>query len=164
MTQDLKQSIAKMEKKHAAMGEEHAALGEEIAAMKEKLKQGERFEFQGGCYIAAMAEPCGFYSDGETYSDPLFLRTNETESASRLAAWLTNQAILWQVAEFVNGGWVRPKKPVIGACDVYFNFLVDSFKSCFSSDSAQAIFKNKEAAERACKILNEQAEELGWVK
>lgn len=151
MSKDLEKNIARMEK--------------ELAEMKSKLEQSKKLEFQGGDYLLYLgASGAGFTIDSDIEYEELPYRTQTEEAGLRLKDWVNNQIILWQVAEFVNDGWVRPNGNCYGACEIFYEPINEEFTFCEASSVTVGIFKDKEAAQRACDILNEQADELGWVK
>lgn len=151
MSKDLEKNIARMEA--------------ELAEMKQKLEQSKKFEFQGGYWrLIIHSESADVIHDSKVYESEIPYRTQTKEAGLRLKDWVNNQIILWQVAEFVNDGWVRPKCNAPGSCEVFYDCEDGRFNLVPASASNHAIFKDKEAAKRACDILNEQADELGWVK
>lgn len=160
MTKELEQNIKRMEADLKAYTENATA---EIEAMKQKLKNGDKFEFQGGSYklLLTSHHPLRIQFGERIKAGQEPYRTRTKEAGERLLKHVKNQIILWQVAEFVNDGWTRESGDTDNSYTVYFDERMARFDGDLSCGGV-GIFKNREAAEKAVEILDKQADELGW--
>lgn len=129
---------------------------ENLERLEAKLKEPEKFEFQSGNYRFSTTSWFEVSYDPIIKREEIVARTQKKEDCERLAKHLKNAAIIWQVAEFVNDGWVRDSKVVYGAVEVYYNYYTSKFDWCLAADIDAAIFKNIESGKKACEILNNQ--------
>ena len=129
---------------------------ENLERLEAKLKEPEKFEFQGGDWIFARSNSDYTYIDPSMKIIELPFRTKTKEDCQRLAKHLKNASIMWQVAESVNDGWTRENGDIDDSCEVYCHYELKKFIPYKAPNSSQAIFKNKEAAKKACEILNNQ--------
>ena len=128
---------------------------ENLERLEAKLKEPEKFKFQGGDWIFARSNDNYICTDPSIKITELPFRTKTIKDCERLAKHLKNAAIMWQVAESVNDGWTRESGDTSDSCHVAysngvgFDWWFNEYATCF-------IFKNNEAAKKACEILNNQ--------
>jgi hypothetical protein len=129
---------------------------QKLEQLEQRLNEPEKFKFQGGDYRFTAACDFSVIFDQDIDNPELPARTQTREDGERLAKYLKNQAIIWQVAEHVNGGWVRSNFFNDEAYEVFYNEILQEFCKCGAERSQLGIFKNRAAALKACDILNSQ--------
>lgn len=127
---------------------------QKLERLEAKLNEPEKFEFQGGGWSVYTNVDKGF--SVAMVDRPIHLQCDTHESCKRLAKHLNNSAIIWQVAEHVNDGWTRESGCISESCEVFYNTNFKAFDWDLVRYAEHGIFKNKEAAEKACEILNNQ--------
>lgn len=132
-----------------------------VEKLQAKLKEPEKWKPKGGDFIVFMGGATGgFYEmhDKDMDSDKGLNRAKTEAEAEALAQHLTNQAILWQLANDLNDGWVADWS---NQREAKFQFSFDhqsktwSFRKFYISNFQSLVF-NKESAEKAIEILNNQ--------
>lgn len=129
---------------------------QKLEQLEQRLNEPEKFQFQGGEFVFTPYSIDHVHCDDKIIAHKIVFRAKSRQDCKRLAKHLKNQAIIWQVAERVNNGWIRSGGVNEGAYEVFQRAEFDKFSFAAARMSGNGIFRDKEAAKKACDILNNQ--------
>lgn len=133
---------------------------EKLEALEARLKEPEKWKPMGGDW-RAVSTTLGLEAahDPAIHRDEKYYRAQSQEACVRLANHLETQALLWQLAESLNDGWVPDWED---ANQLKFEVFYDhkhqdwSLEGWLVIDHGLPVFKNRSTAEKARQILNKQ--------